>query len=208
MKRVAARHDTMGDIPHRFDLIPLRKPAIGRPDARDIAGGNGWRRPRMIQSQNRNVAPFPQGRLTHPPIRTTIRLEGIAVAMQAFVASLTAFVLFIHTAVGCCWHHAHCSMPSVSMAAHCCHHHHHGDQNRQSENPCRDKVNCEGTCSYILPQKVKIEAPQWVAIDWLAVLPSLADCQIGARPSCEALASLPHPVLPLRTHLWHQVLLN
>jgi hypothetical protein len=135
-------------------------------------------------------------------------MERIVAAMQAFVASLTAALLFIHTVLGCCWHHAHGSAPSVSQAAHCCHHHQHDDDSKPSQTPAKCKVDCEGACTYIVPQKVQIKAPQWVAMDLPAVLPSMADCQVEAAPSSEALLSLSDWVLPLRTHLLHQVLLN
>jgi hypothetical protein len=132
--------------------------------------------------------------------------------MQAFIANLTAALLFIHTVFGCCWHHAHACEHVTSIAviqpAKCCHHHHHENDGKQQQKPGKCKVDCEGTCSYVLPQKVTIEAPQWVAIDFLAVLPSFADGQLEAAASWEALPSLFDLAPPLRTHLLHQVLLN
>jgi len=130
--------------------------------------------------------------------------------MQAFIASLTAAMLFIHTVCGCCWHHAHAREQgsTVAQAAKCCHHHQHDSDSQHRENPCKCNIDCEGACTYVVPQKVQIEAPQWVAIDLLAVVPSLADRQVEAAASWEAASSLPDLVLPLRTHLLHQVLLN
>jgi hypothetical protein len=128
--------------------------------------------------------------------------------MQAFIASLTAALLFIHSVFGCCWHHAHCSTVAVSESAHCCHHHQHDSDSRPQQKPCKCTVECEGACIYVAPQKVKVEAPQWITIDVLAVLPSLASGQIEAASSREAVSSLPDLVPPLRTHLLHQVLLN
>jgi hypothetical protein len=128
--------------------------------------------------------------------------------MQALVASLTAAVLFIHTVFGCCWHHAHFSAAVVAKPVHCCHHHKHESDSKQQEKPCKCNVECEGTCSYVVPGRVTVEAPQWITIDLVAVLPTLAGRQIEAASSWEALSSLPNWVLPLRTHLMHQVMLN
>lgn len=131
--------------------------------------------------------------------------------MQAFLNSLTAALLFIHTAFGCCWHHAHACGKDCSLSvlpASCCRHHQHRGDSKQPERPCKCKVECEGTCTYIVPQKVKVEAPQWITMDLLAVLPSLADHQTEAASFRETISSLPDWVPPLRTHLLHQVLLN
>jgi len=70
-------------------------------------------------------------------------------------------------------------------------------------------VECDGACAYVLPQKVRIDAPQAVAfVDMVAALPLVADaqalsvswCYLGSGP----LAAAP----PLRLHLLHQSLLN
>jgi len=131
--------------------------------------------------------------------------------MQAYLNSLTAALLFIHTAFGCCWHHAHACGKECSLSvrpASCCHHHQHRGDSKQPERPCKCKVECEGTCTYIVPQKVTIEAPQSIAMDLLAVLPSLAARALETTASHEAGCPLPDLVPPLRTHLLHQVLLN
>jgi hypothetical protein len=137
-----------------------------------------------------------------------IREEIVTAPMQAFVASLTAALLFIHTVFGCCWHHAQCSTAGVCEPAHCCHHHQHDSDGQQQERPCKCTVECEGTCIYVVPQKVTVEAPDRVAIDVLAVLPSLADCQIEAAVCWEGITSPTDLAPPMRTHLLHQVLLN
>jgi hypothetical protein len=132
--------------------------------------------------------------------------------MQAFLNSLTAALLFIHAVFGCCWHHAHACgkdcASAVTKPAPCCHHHQRCDDGKQPERPCKCNFECEGTCTYILPQKVKVDAPQSITLDLLAVLPSLADRQIEAASSWETVSSLPDWAPPLRTHLLHQVLLN
>jgi hypothetical protein len=60
----------------------------------------------------------------------------------------------------------------------------------------------------VVPEKVTIEAPQSVAIDFVAALPAVTDRQMQAAECCEVLSSLPEVAPPLRTHLRHQVLLN
>ena len=134
------------------------------------------------------------------------------VVMQAFLNILTAALLFIHTVFGCCWHHAHACgtdcASAVIKSAPCCHHHQHCDDSKHSERPCKCKVDCEGTCTYVVPQKVKVEAPQSTTMDLLATLPSLAEHQIEAASFRETISSLPDWAPPLRTHLLHQVLLN
>jgi len=130
--------------------------------------------------------------------------------MQAFVASLTAALLVIHTVFGCCWHHVHhCEhAAAAAQAAECCHHPQHGGDSKQPDKPCNCKIECEGTCIYVVPQRVKVEVPQGIAIDLVAVLPSFADRQIETAASWQAGWSLPDLAPPLRTHLLHQVLLN
>jgi hypothetical protein len=129
--------------------------------------------------------------------------------MQAFVASLTAALLFIHAVFGCCGHHAHACEHAIEVVlpATCCHHDH-DEGSQHNDEPCDGKHDCEGSCIYVLPQKMKIEAPQCVIIDLLVVLPALADHRFDSASSFESLSS-PRPFgPPLRPHLLHQVLLN
>ena len=130
--------------------------------------------------------------------------------MQAFVATLTAALLFIHAVFGCCWHHAHFGEHDLNVAgsqtARCCHHHQHSTESNQQQKPC--KAECESTCIYVLPHKVTVEAPQWVSFDLPAVLPWLADYRMEAAASWDSEWLSSDLVPPLRTHLLHQVLLN
>src|SRR5262245_40535131 len=130
--------------------------------------------------------------------------------MQAFLSSLTAALLFIHAIFGCCWHHAHaCEHSSVvAQTAKCCHHGHHNSDSKPHDLPCKCKVECELTCTYVVPQKVKVEAPLGITSDILAVLPSLSGHQLEATASWRAGWPPPDLVTSLRTHLLHQVLLN
>ena len=130
--------------------------------------------------------------------------------MQAFVAIATAALLAIHTVFGCCWHHAHQCQDGRAVAcseeAPCCHHH--GSDSKQQEQPRKCKVECEGTCTYVAPQKVRIAAPQAVGFDVLAVPQSLSDHGLQAAVFWGPGRSPPDWAPPLRTHLVHQVLLN
>lgn len=132
--------------------------------------------------------------------------------MQAFVANLTAATLFIHTVLGCCWHHAHACEHGVdsTVAAQpvtCCHHQHDRDSTPHDQ-PCQSKVDCQGTCHFVVPQKVHVAPPHWTPIDLVAVLPSLADHQLDVTPFLTSAPPLLDAAPPLRTHLLHQVLLN
>src|SRR5262249_36412282 len=100
--------------------------------------------------------------------------------MQAFLSSLTAALLFIHTAFGCCWHHAHHSTIAVAEPDHRCHHHQHDSDSKRPEKPCKCNVECEGACNYVVPQRVTVEAPEWVTIDLVAVLSSLTGHRMEA----------------------------
>lgn len=133
--------------------------------------------------------------------------------MHAILSSLTAAVLFIHTVFGCCWHHAHAGLQntgSVAVSEHaCCKHHQHDGDSKQPTKPVKCCIECEGTCSYVLPDKVQIEAPRSIAsFDLVATLPQLADAQI-ASATWSHVGDSPHGALPpLRLHLLHQLLLN
>src|SRR5262245_24327136 len=96
--------------------------------------------------------------------------------MQAFVLKLTADLLFLHTVFGCCWHHSNCCAhgSTVAQRAKCCHHQHGGDS-KQQDKPGECKVECEGTCIYVAPQKIKVAAPQLISFDAPAVSSLLAD---------------------------------
>ena len=131
--------------------------------------------------------------------------------MQAFLANLTAAVLFIHAAIGCGWHHAHCENPAVPAFEACCdhHHHHHGDEDVPSQKPSPGPccTHCEVSCVYTVPQKVQVDAQ--VAISWIdlvTALPGVTTSQT-AVPGWIATAEDERATAPpLRLHLLHQLL--
>src|SRR5262245_26482536 len=105
--------------------------------------------------------------------------------MHSILSSLTAAALFIHTVFGCCWHHAHAAVqvevPAAVVKHACCKHHQHDHDSKQPAKPEKCCDDCEGACSYVLPQKVQIDAPTSIAsFDLVAITPQLADAQIVA----------------------------
>lgn len=131
--------------------------------------------------------------------------------MQAFLANLTAAVLFIHAAFGCGWHHAHReNYPATVLATdHCCDHHHHdhhGDESTPQQNspsPCCE--HCEGSCVYTLTPKLQIDSHFTVSwFDLVVTLPAITNSHTAA--SCWLAASEDERATtpPLRLHLLHR----
>jgi hypothetical protein len=135
--------------------------------------------------------------------------------MNAILSILTAAALFIHAAMGCCWHHTHhcghgdATTAGVSQPVQCCKHHHPAQHGKQPADPCKCKVECHGVCIYLPTQKTHIDAPRIVIpFNHVAVIPALADTHHLSAPfrldgTGGALESEP----PLRLHLLHQILL-
>src|SRR4029453_1998954 len=128
--------------------------------------------------------------------------------MHRALSSLMAAVLFIHAAFGCCWHHAHlCVQHGAVLAAPeptgCCHHRHHEGRERR-QLPCDCQIECQGTCAYVLPQKVRLDAPQSVAsLDLIAALPLLAGAPIASASWSDMGDGPAAAAPPLRLHLLH-----
>lgn len=133
--------------------------------------------------------------------------------MQAFVANLTAAVLFIHAVFGCGWHHAHGEIHQVAHAAKdaCCqhqHHHcdHHGDEGIPAPNhPAPCCKHCGVSCVYNLPQKIQIDSQitaTWM--DLVVIPPTVTTGHVSATDwlllGDDERATAP----PLRLHLLHQ----
>src|SRR6267142_2333810 len=132
--------------------------------------------------------------------------------MQAVLSISTAATLFIHAVFGCCWPHVHSRDHAITAAiaqpVSCCKHHYHGSDDRQQEKPRKCTVECEGTCNYLVPQKVQIDAPQTVALfDLIAAVPAVADVQAALARFWALGCSPQESAPPLRLHLLHQLLL-
>src|SRR5262245_49976148 len=124
--------------------------------------------------------------------------------MQPFVSILMAAVLIIHAAFGCCWHHAHSCVPKASMSVTCCNHHDHDDHRQPGES----ELDCEGTCQYVAPEKLRLDDPSLAAWAQLVAPP----VTFAGRPidAATRIGKPPCPIdsgPPLRLHLLHQWLL-
>ncbi|MFO0792194.1 MAG: hypothetical protein U0805_22275 [Pirellulales bacterium] len=131
--------------------------------------------------------------------------------MRGVFSSLVACSLLIHAAIGCCWHHPHeegCD-ESAAVAVDCDPHHadHVAGHSQHSEGPCNGHSNCQGTCHYLPGQKTQLDQLSPLAgVELAAVLPAACDCEIAAVYSTEQSHDMPAQ-LPVRLHLYHQILL-
>jgi hypothetical protein len=123
-----------------------------------------------------------------------------------------AVVLAVQTVFGCCWHHAHfhlqCqrTLAQAEAPAKCCRHHH---ANERSENrPCQDRDKCQGASSYVVPQKVRLDAQESVAVIDIPPIVFSPSNHPGALSFSWEIAGSAHSIEPpLRLHLLHQTLL-
>src|SRR5262245_10342958 len=131
--------------------------------------------------------------------------------MRAFLSISTAALLAIHTVFGCCWHHAHACEHDLSFTAThpagCCDHHSDGG-NRDEQAPGQEKADCEGVCTYVAPQKVRIDGPtSCVSLDAVAIPMTVQHCPPSATHASALWWSPSELAPPLRKHSLHQVLL-
>jgi hypothetical protein len=124
--------------------------------------------------------------------------------MKPFLASLMAILLAAHAAFGCCWHHAH-ARESVAAAPGCCSHHH--DSDDHSQPPCNSQDQCEGTCQYVAPEKVRLDdAKSLIWMELEAPTVTFADRHIQNATRDGGYCPIDF-LPPLRLHLLHQLLL-
>jgi hypothetical protein len=131
--------------------------------------------------------------------------------MHATLSSLTAGLVFIHAVFGCCWHHAHrCeeqAESALAVAAHCCPKHE--DDAAEQPSPCDCRVECGGSCTYLPPEKVRIDAPQLaLGLEVAVITPTAADAFMLPVSWSSSRAGPPNGAPPLRLHLVHQLMLN
>jgi hypothetical protein len=133
--------------------------------------------------------------------------------MQALLSYVLTGALFVHAALGCCWHEGrdceHCGVAKLSEPASGCpsDHQDHG----QCPGPCKCRLNCQDTCKAVAPEKTTLA--------WLAKCYSVAPFDgVAAVLSCTAVACTPSDIRQtaielagsrglLRPHLLHQILL-
>lgn len=135
--------------------------------------------------------------------------------MRSVFSSLVACSLLIHAAFGCCWHHPHeegCDEAAASTiaAADCDHHdtdHAVNGRSHHDSAPCKGHSNCQGTCHYLPGQKTQLDQHSPLAgLELAAIIPATCDLEIAAVHNTEQLHEAPAQ-LPLRLHLFHQILL-
>jgi hypothetical protein len=134
--------------------------------------------------------------------------------MRTVVASLMVAVLAAQTVFGCCWHHAHWhlhgdrSLARAAPPVKCCQHHQHESESQPPQEPCHNHDQCQGLSTFLLPQKVQIDASQCVAsLDLPVIIPDQANGQVGSMFSWEVVGCSHTIEPPVRLHLLHQTLL-
>jgi hypothetical protein len=141
--------------------------------------------------------------------------------MRAGLAYLLTAAIFLHAALGCCWHGAdNCvacdhTFGQLSHADAVATHHHHGqhhygqhhDQKSQCPGPCKCRLECQGICNVVCPKKTELAKASWAApFQMIAAFPD-ATPRLGLA---DRSAMSPGPagfVRPLRAHLLLCVLL-
>lgn len=132
--------------------------------------------------------------------------------MRQVVSSFVAVLLLIQAMSGWCWQPSrdcgHCDAAKVRVSQPCCGGH--GCDKGQEEEPqapCQHELECHGFCTYSLPDKTEIDSPDLVAaLDFVGIDSAVAN----TRPLATVRWSLdgPHDSrLPLRLHLYYQILL-
>lgn len=138
--------------------------------------------------------------------------------MRAWFTNLTAALLFIHAVLGCCWHHAHecnrrgaghCGAPGATGFAQIapeqlgCDDGDHG----QPADPCRCKLECQGVCVYVAPQKSSLDAGvTGTDFHLCASAANPVAARLGKATACSDSCRSPIAGAPLRPHLLYQVL--
>lgn len=152
--------------------------------------------------------------------------------MRSVISYIVVAALTLHALLGCCWHHAHASTEEVvhvdaekpASVGHCCCHHHHDDvavehdddavpdaietpqldQDRQAPVPCSD--SCGVKCQFVSTNRTQIEQPVVQHDIWLpsATIPEIAGGICFVRFETRRTTA---PPLPIRLHLWNQLLL-
>ena len=149
--------------------------------------------------------------------RYSLRLE---LFMRFPVPQVMIIVLLIHTALGCCWHHAHqcatncCDSPPAVVQACPCHTHQTPDRTLSHERPegdhHRHEHNCDGDRCTFLRSEQSSEECVGRSLDVAFVF---WDTSLGAdssiRPPCTGISNNPSSgcAPPIRSHLLLSVLL-
>jgi hypothetical protein len=135
--------------------------------------------------------------------------------MQPLLSYLLTGALFVHAALGCCWHQGrdceHCGVAKLSEPASNCpsdYQEHEQCPGPCQSGPCKCRLNCQDTCKAVAPEKTVLAKSHSVA----------AFDAVAAVLSCTAVACTPSDIRQtvfelagsrglLRPHLLHQILL-
>ena len=134
--------------------------------------------------------------------------------MHFLVTIVTAAAFVLHFTLGCCAHHAHAAVGTVclSHAKVSLHAHDHDGHDHQSQEPCEQSPGCpseqcdDGHCVFAVGGKA-VEVNDAVAVV-SPVTPAELACLEQISPlAAVAIDSGGLIALPMRTHLFNQVLL-
>jgi hypothetical protein len=134
------------------------------------------------------------------------------VNMREWVSSSVAVLLLIQAVSGWCWQPSRdcggCGAAMAMVSQPCCDGH--GCDKGQEEEPqapCQHESECHGFCTYLLPDKAEIRSPDLVAsLDFVGI-DSATWSTLPLGTVRWSLAGPRDSRLPLRLHLYYQILL-
>lgn len=136
--------------------------------------------------------------------------------MRSIVSLITAFAFLLHLWLGCCAHHGHategqtCHLHAAEGASHDHAGHDHGTDSSSEDEPGKSPgpaERCEGSpCVFLKAAQSEVAKRAPTAI--LPVVASDFAASLSAAPSPSLIDTGGGNELPVRLHLFHQVLLN
>lgn len=134
---------------------------------------------------------------------------------RAFSAAVAA-LFFMHTACGCCWHRAHesaaCNSCLCDQAVGVCQHVQCASDGRASDGaessdaPGGCEFECQGVCTFLPPQKPRIDAPRSLAgFDLLTAASASFEARGGSWRGAAAELRFEQVGPPPRLNLLHRI---
>jgi hypothetical protein len=138
--------------------------------------------------------------------------------MHAVISIMMAVLLGVHALFGCCRYPGHsckqyrcnqCSQSAHDAHSQCCQQPGQGISHQERHQcPHRDRVECHGVCVYLPSQEMQMDCSQGaVPIDQFAILATSTDALYVGFSQWTISHGRLNSKLPLRLHLWHQILL-
>jgi len=147
--------------------------------------------------------------------------------VHSVISHIVVAALTLHTLLGCCWHHAHawgdegthedvahCETETPTYSCGCCHHDHddestdtaaaaHHDEDRDAPAPCSN--SCAGKCQFVATSRVQLD--NLSIAQYFSAPTSFRVVEVGglAGNRYESRLTTVAP-LPIRLHLWNQLL--